>query len=171
MTDPKPRTYAAKTAVPVIRTIGEIQALLEKHGATDFAFVSLDQGMRAAIAFRLENRTIRYAIPIPQPDEKRFTRTRTGYSRAPAEAKRLHDQAVRSRWRELLRLVDAKLIAIASGIVSLENEFLAWTVTASGQTVGEILGGQIDEMVAAGALPSVAGWMLADTPRELPPEQ
>lgn len=151
--------------MPVARSVAEIQALLEKHGATDFGYVSLDEGRRAALAFRLAERTIRYAIPLPQRDDRAFSRTKDGWARAPAEAEKRYQQALRSRWREVLRLIDAKLIAVASGIVAVEDEFLSWTVTPGGATVGEIVRPQLEEMHSRGRLPGLGAMV------SLPPGQ
>ena len=45
------------------------------------------------------------------------------------------EQGKRSRWRALYLVVKAKLEAVSSGIVSMEDEFLAQTVMNDGETV------------------------------------
>jgi hypothetical protein len=80
----------------------------------------------------------RIRLQLPSPDDPEFTHTPAqGWQREPAKARQLWEQAVRQRWRALLLMVKAKLEAIASGIVTWDEEFLPYTVLATGQTVSE----------------------------------
>lgn len=150
--------YAANTEVPVDRTKYEIEQLLIKYGAK--AFQSGWAEGQAIIAFQLESYTMKFILPIPSPTDKRFhekvIRRRGKVKLTESQAIRLHEQEVRRRWRALLLVVKAKLEAIASGISTLVNEFMAFIVIPSGETLGDwiyanalgaIQGGQMPRML------------------------
>jgi hypothetical protein len=127
--------YAAATKVSVEKSRGEIEQILTRWGATSFAYGW--QGERAAISFTVNDRQVRFELPLPQPGERRFTHTATGQRRAPAAAQKEWEQGVRQRWRALVLAIKAKLEAVESGISSFEDEFLAWIVLPGGTTVAD----------------------------------
>jgi len=88
-------------------------------------------------------RAIRLEVPMPHEAELG--------SKAKAEA------AVRQRWRALVLVLKAKLEAVASGISSLEAEFLANVVLDNGQTVGQTLLPRLTDAVRSGRLLPAAG--------------
>lgn len=130
--------YAAKTSVPVERSRNEIEATLARYGAQQFMY-GWDGG-GALIAFVVEptpgqRRQVRFHLPLPSRDERRFTHHSRG-QRTASEAERLWEQACRQRWRALLLVVKAKLEAVESGIATFEDEFLAYIMLPDGSTVG-----------------------------------
>lgn len=120
--------YAERTQVPVSSTKAEIETLLNRHGATAFGIVQ--DGLDASVFFRLQDRMIRFKVAVPDSAQK-----------------------ARSHWRGLLLVVKAKLEAVASGIVSLEDEFLAQTVMGDGITVSEHIQWQVAENYRVGGPP------------------
>ena len=90
-----------------------------------------------------QKRQVRFELPLPARDEKRFTSHSRG-RRTPAQAEALWEQACRQRWRALNLVIKAKLEAIETGIASFEDEFLAYTMLPSGETVGNWLAPQMD---------------------------
>ena len=154
--------FANNTSVSVERTKAEIERLLARYGATQFAS-GWDRGW-AHIGFTISNRTIRVTLPLPDVADKRFQMTPGGRKRrAPADQERAWEQACRSRWRALLLVIKAKLEAAASGISTIEDEFLAWTVLPGGhgQTIGDELRPQIAARIIDGR---VAPLLLTGTP-------
>lgn len=148
--------YASRTTVSVDKTRGEIEALLRKHGATEFVYGWQEQ--RAVIGFAFGGRRYRFTLMLPDPNARRFTHTAhkdvwQQKERTESARQTAYDQAVRSAWRELLLLMKAKLIGVASGLVSVEDEFMAWAVTPSGQTVGEWLKPQLEDAARSGRMP------------------
>jgi hypothetical protein len=129
--------YAAQTEVPVERTRAEIEKVLLKYEAEEF-----HSGWRtgeAMIAFRIQGLFVRFLIPFPPRDDEAFTwrvNKRTGRREklADSTAARLHEQAIRQRWRALLLVVKAKLEAVECGISTIEREFLAFVVMPNDQT-------------------------------------
>jgi len=148
--------YAAETTVPVERTRAEIESTLIRYGANEF-----QTGWRenqAMIAFRLGALFIRFVLPIPKRDERRFThkKSRYGYEQKCSEkqAEAAHAQEIRQRWRALLLTIKAKLEAVECGISTVEQEFLAFIVMPNQITIGEWM---IDglAMIAAGEMPKM----------------
>lgn len=121
-------TYASNTTVPVEKTRAEIERVLTRSGATQFASGWDEKG--AHVGFRMHDRFVRFYLPLPARDERRFTVERYGRKRTPEAALRLWEQACRARWRALLLSVKAKLESVASGIESFEQAFLATRVDA-----------------------------------------
>lgn len=168
--------YAEGTSVPVEQSRLEIERTLERYEANGFGYAwderieitparckqggcqragrAIDECRRlhrwevdeekrfvreiVAISFRFKERRIRLDVPMP--------------TEAEAGSKARHEAATRQRWRALLLVLKAKLEAVASGISTLEHEFLADIVTDSGQTVGDILVPRLTDAVRAGRL-------------------
>lgn len=143
--------YAENTTVSTSRSREEIERTLQRFGATGFMYGWNPQ--KQSLAFEIENRRIRYDVPMPPPNDRMFTHTATGYVRAKDAAKAEYDKETRRRWRAVALIVKAKLEAISSGISSLDDEFLPRYVLPSGATFGEEIKPQIDRALDAGALP------------------
>lgn len=141
-------TYAKGTEVPVSRSRDEIERTLARYGASTFAY-GWDSG-RALIEFVVDRRRIRLTVPLA---DRAAHKVGPGYrSRTPAQIDKIVDQIARERWRALLLVVKAKLEAIESGISTLEDEFLAFTVLPNGRTVGEWAAPQLDDLSSGGML-------------------
>ena len=132
-----PRPYAAETDVPVSRSKAAIEEMLRQHGATEFA--SGWDPTHDRMQFRLFDRTIRFTLPRPEPQARKFTHDRRGFRRPPAAIQRSIDQADRQRWRALYLVIRAKLEAVEAGIAVFEQEFLAFVVMGDGLTIGDVL--------------------------------
>jgi len=134
--------FAEGTSVPVGRTRGEIETLVEKYGATQFASGWLDD-MKAAISFVAHGRLVRFVLPLPTKEQIVATLKKTQryqWSTPPAS---LVDNALaaeqRRRWRCLLLAMKAKLEVVETGIETFEQAFLANIVTSENMTVYERL--------------------------------
>ncbi len=109
--------------------------MLQKYGAN--RFVSGWDGSIARVAFEAHNRRVRFTITIPQLEE--FAHTSKGRSRNARDQKVAHEQETRRRWRSINLVIKAKLEAVASGVSTFEEEFLAFIILPSDETVGEWL--------------------------------
>ena len=128
--------YAAHTSVSSERSKAEIERLLTRYGAASFA--SGWQGDQATIVFSMEDRRIKFVLPLPKMDAKEFTHSPTrNKRRSDTDAYKEWEQASRQRWRALALVVKAKLEAVESGITSFESEFMAHIVLPDGKTVAE----------------------------------
>lgn len=115
--------YAQRTTVPVERSRGEIEGVLQRYGATAFAYATDHQSGKSQIQFAANGRLIRFTLPMPERD---------------ALSGPKWEQECRSRWRALVLSIKAKLEAVECGISQFESEFLANIVNpANGRTVYE----------------------------------
>jgi len=71
---------------------------------------------------------------LPDRNDRRFTRLNSKEA-----AQKAYDQVVRVAWRELFLLIKAKLVAVESRRITIQDEFLAYTVMPDGRTVSEWL--------------------------------
>jgi hypothetical protein len=142
--------YAARTSVPVAKSKADIEALVERHGATQYVSGWADD--RVALGFTIEGRQVRIELPMPEPG---------GYTQTQ------YDQEIRRRWRSLLAVLKAKLIAVEDGISTIEREFLADIVLPNGTTVSDWARDQIESVYQNGAMPALlpgSRTMTAPTP-------
>jgi hypothetical protein len=147
------KKFAEGTNVSVSRSREEIEKNLNRHGATGFLYG--DQGNRAAIAFELEGRRYRMELLYPAPEAFAIGKRNqySEYQRSPAQMRAAQEQEKQRLWRGLALLVKAKLEAVASGISTIEEELLSYTVMPNNQTVGEWLEPQLDEVYRSGKMP------------------
>ncbi len=140
--------YAENTSVPVERSRAEIEATLRRFGADQF--VSGWDSKAAMIGFRCHNRSVRFVLPLPDPQEKRFAVT-PGGRRVRKDNDRLKawEQCCRESWRALAAVIKAKLVAVESGITTFEDEFLAFIVDPhTGRTMSELVVPQLTQAYA-----------------------
>jgi hypothetical protein len=105
--------YARNTIVPVEKTKMEIEKLVKVYGAKGFAS-GWHEGT-ARIQFFAQQRHVRFTIVIPD-----------------------NERDARQRWRTLLLLVKAKLVAVDSKVVTFEEAFVGDIVMPdTGKTVWE----------------------------------
>lgn len=132
--------FAAKTTVPVHQSQSDIERMLVKFGATAFAKSWDTAAFKACIQFAYDKAHVRFELPLPDPNDRKFTHVSAFKERAEAPCKAIYDQEVRRRWRSLVLVVKAKIESVNSGIETFETAFLAHMVaTKSGQTVGEVV--------------------------------
>lgn len=99
--------YAHKTQVPIDKTRLDIERLVRKYGAKAFSSSWLDapspgRNGKARVEFICQDRHIRLTIEVP-----------------PSE------QTARGKWRVLLLMVKAKLVAVDSKVVTFEEAFFS----------------------------------------------
>jgi hypothetical protein len=138
--------YAERTTVSVERSRNEIEQILARYGAQQFMYGWTTEGAIVAFVVSVpsgQHRQVRFELPLPSRDERRFTHHSRGRRTAIA-AEKEWEQASRQRWRALALVIKAKLEAIASGIATFEDEFLAYTMLPSGETVGSWLAPQME---------------------------
>lgn len=141
--------YAQGTTVSVIQSKADIERLLTKRKAKNFAAGSTET--TAVVAFELDGRMIRIEFPMPHANDPAFKLTPTGRERKNEDAvgKALEDECKR-RWRALLLILKAKLEAIESKISTTEREFLANIVVPGGKTLGDWAAPQIKAAYESG---------------------
>ena len=125
-------TYAADTSVPASRSREEVARLLVRYGVSDFATGVV--GDDAVVAFVMRQRHVKITVPMTRREEFKDYRARNGRV---VSGEREYEQATRSRWRSLVLILKAKLEAVASGVVTFEQEFGMHLVLPDGRTVAE----------------------------------
>jgi hypothetical protein len=122
--------YAKRTIVSVDKSRLEIERILKRYKADQFATAIDDEAHRAMVRFRCEGRIIRFEMWLPTADQK-----------------------LRTRWRALCLTIKAKLESVASEIETFEEAFLAHVVMPNGETFGQVAIPQIQRAIESGAMP------------------
>lgn len=123
------------TKVPSARTAQEIQAILSKASARAVMTEFDDKGEATHIAFRIQTPQGLMAYRLPSNSDGVF-KVMQRDNKVP-RILRTKEQAQRVAWRIVKDWVEAQMAVIASGIVALEQVFLPYAQTKSGQTVYE----------------------------------
>lgn len=154
------KRFAEGTSVPATRTQGEIAALVERYGASQFS--SGWMANQSAVSFAVNGRLVRFVVPMPTLEDARaqMKMPRGCWGRqyiADAAVAKWRDAEVRRLWRCLLLAIKSKLETVESGIATFDEEFLAHIVTDNQMTIIERLRVSSD---GQGLLPPMEG----DTP-------
>lgn len=143
--------FAEGTSVPVEKTRGEIERLVQSRGAD--AWRSEQDGRKASIMFRVKGTAVCFRLTLPDPADKRFWHDKGRYHR---RTQAQHDGAyageVRRLWRCLLLAIKAKFEVVDSGIASFEEEFLPHVIVGGQATMADVL------------VPQLAGIARGDAP-------
>jgi hypothetical protein len=141
--------YAQGTTVTVASSRGEITGILAKHGVERMGWQTGPDGDE--LLFQLSGQSFRFQILKPTAKSLWEQWKADGKSETSLKYLPSADQVEaewRRRWRANVLLLKAKLEFIASGDTTLERELLPYMITASGQTVADL--------VVAGKLPMLA---------------
>ena len=125
------RAYAEDTKVPIAQSRSQIETMLRKASAT--RIVTMDEAPEAVVMFMLAGRLIKLQIEIPGDAS---------------------DQRRRAIWRAIGLVVKAKIEAVAQGITTVEQEWLAHVVLPDGSTVGDWVEPQLKIAYDKGQMPT-----------------
>jgi hypothetical protein len=130
--------YAEGTIVSVARSQEEIQRLVRKHGARKVGTYTDDDA--AVVTFQTNDRTVKFRIPMPGPKDPRVVAAAAKIHRDRESAlDRALEAEERRRWRALVLVIKARLEAVAEGVETFDEAFLAHIVTPGGATILEEL--------------------------------
>lgn len=146
-----PPKYAEGTEVTVEKSRAELEALLMKHGAKEFALYRNEEFMR--VQFRMADRLVRHDVRAPVRKSYELVPGSSWKKRAESDVTRLVDAEHRRRWRVCVLIIKAKLEIVASGESTFEREFLADIMLADGSTVGEVAIPRIAQSYQSGEMP------------------
>lgn len=145
-------TYAKASGVSSEQSRNEIERTLRRYGAGAFAYAT--SADRAMIAFEISGHRYRFLLPLPDRNAREFTHTPSrGYARDAKAQDEAYEQAIRQRWRALALLVKATLEAVETGIITVEEAFLAHMTLPDNSTVGDRMLPQLDAIATTGQLP------------------
>lgn len=136
--------YAQDTRVPVSQSLDEIKRMVLSRGAGQFMQATDYEKGTAIVGWSMSGRMVRLTLPLPPLPSEPTNAVRNRW-----------EKIERSRWRSLVLIVKAKIIAIEDGISTFEREFLADTVMHDGGTVGAWLQPQLEAMYKTGKMPSL----------------
>ena len=115
--------YANTTKVTIAKSKIQIEETLLRYGIEEFGTATSPRG--TGMIFKHDGKVYKINIPDPQRAENM------------TDAK--YDQAKRQRWRILLLSIKAKLEEIEAGLVSFDDQFLAYMALPNGSTVGDFM--------------------------------
>lgn len=145
--------YAENTQVSTDRSRSEIERTLQRYGADQFIYGwDVDS---AIVGFRMNERQVKFHVPLPDKNSEEFTLSETGRERAESTIHKAWEQACRQRWRALALVIKAKLEAVDAGISVFEDEFMANIVLPNGGTVSDFMLPQISKAYEKGTMPKL----------------
>lgn len=147
----KKTQYAATTTVSVEKSQAEVQSILRKYGANRFGTME-DEG-KAYVMFEFKGLAIQMDVPLPLRSD--FIKTDAGRSRKEVQITEAYEQAIKQKWRSLVLSVKSKLVAIETGVSTIEKEFLAFVRMPNGESLGEFIIPQLETMVKSGKMPKM----------------
>lgn len=148
-------SYASGTTVAAARTQGEIMGLLAGRGVTKIATMTDDENRVYTLAFQHEGVPYRCSLPLPDPNERRFTQHSRGF-RTESAAREEYEKEVNRRWRAFGMVIKAKIVAVEEGISTMGAEFIGNAILGTGRTVAETHAPELAQLVALGRLPALA---------------
>ena len=137
--------FAEGTEVPAERSRAEIERTLTRFGADQFGYGWRESA--SVIVFRAQGRHIRFILPMPTEADLKGMRIKDA-----------REREIRRRWRALTLCIKAKLEAVATGIESFEESFMAHIVLPDGRTLAEATLPQIAQAYKDGKMPALLGF-------------
>lgn len=127
--------YAERTSVPVSQSISDIEKTAKRYGGSQFVFGVSDE--QAVVGFTKDGRQVRFHVPFGKSSD-------AGYA-----------QRQRQRMRALLLVIKARLEAVASGVETFEDSFLANIVLPNGRLVSQEVRPSIASAYESGEMPKL----------------
>jgi hypothetical protein len=126
--------YVRGASITCAASRAEIQEMLSQYGATGFRTGS--ENGRTIIAFTANRRRFRFLYEPPGSPEPADA-TRSPQKPRSLPPPKSHEELSRRYWHKLSMLIRAKLEAVDAGVVTFEEEFLAYMVLPGGETVAQ----------------------------------
>jgi len=147
----KQTLFMETTEVEAGRSASEIVAELVKAGATAIN-TDYEGGTIVGLRWVMKVRGVDQLFSMPVrigPVEKLLLARRKGYL-ADADRKRIHEQARRVAWRQLLRWTQAQMAMIQCGMAESAEVFFAYLQSPGGQSIFEVFAEQGMRLLAPG---------------------
>lgn len=139
--------FMETTEISPDRTVGEIQKILARRGASAVLMEYDGKGGVAAVSFRFKVGPNDLPFRLPCRWESIFTilRRRAGVSDSSLKwmnikrRESLEEKSKRVAWRQILRWIEAQLALVETNMVKVEEVFLPYMQTGKGgETVFEL---------------------------------
>lgn len=147
----KQTLFMETTAVEAGRSASEIVAELVKAGATAIN-TDYDAGVIVGLRWVMKVRGLDQLFSMPvriAPVESILLSRRKGYLSSDDKL-RIHEQARRVAWRQLLRWIQAQMAMIQCGMAESGEVFFAYIQSAQGQSIFEAFAEQGMRMLPPG---------------------
>ena len=86
--------YAENTQVSPEKSRAEIEAILRRYGANGFMNAQDDENHRAMLGFKVQGRAVKFILPMPDPNDKKYFRDGRNHSRTPSQRQDAYEQDV-----------------------------------------------------------------------------
>lgn len=139
------------TSIAPQKTVMEIQQILAKHGASAILTEFDTEGFIVALSFkvRVNGNDIGFKLPTNWHPVHKVLQADPKVSRSQATP----EQALRTAWRITKDWVEAQMAMIDSQIATIEQVFLPYAVTRSGETLYEAFAANPALLLSAGSEP------------------
>ena len=128
------------TSIEAVKTVGEIQGILAGHGAGAILVNYDGDGGIEALSFKVQTPQGELGIRLPiDPDAVlKVLAEQTRLGKVPRRYVN-RAQAVRVAWRIVKTWVQAQMAILETEMVKMEQIFLPYVLTRSGQTLYEVM--------------------------------
>lgn len=121
------------TTISVNKTIGEIQGILSKHGATAI-MTEYDNGNVTGLSFKIMTPRGELGIRLPSNTD-RVLQVLKNQKKNNAKVKDIFEQANKVAWRIIKDWVDAQMAILETEMVEMEQIFLPYVLNNKGKTL------------------------------------
>lgn len=115
------------------RTIGEIQQILSKHGATAI-MTEYKDGEATALSFKINTTKGEVGIKLPSNID-RVLKVLKSQKQKNGQIKDTKEQATRVAWRIIKDWIEAQMAILEIEMVDMEEIFLPYVINRNGQTL------------------------------------
>lgn len=124
------------TTINANKTIGEIQELLSKHGATAI-MTEYENGEVSALSFKIKTIKGEAGIKLPANIDRVLQVLKNQKSKN-SQIKDNKEQATKVAWRIIKDWVDAQMAILETEMVEMEEIFLPYMLDKDGQTLYQV---------------------------------
>ena len=121
------------TTISVNKTIGEIQGILSKHGATAI-MTEYNNGNVTGLSFKIMTLRGELGIRLPSNTD-RVLQVLKNQKKNNAKVKDTFEQANKVAWRIIKDWVDAQMAILETEMVEMEQIFLPYVLNNKGKTL------------------------------------
>jgi len=130
------------TKIPALRTAGEVQGILAKHGAKAIMIQYDNEGRPEALTFNIKHdqQDLSYRLPITPAKalkvlEAQHQRGQLRHSQPKPD----YEQAGKVAWRIIKDWVEAQMAILETEMVSMEEVFLPYMLGKEGKTLYQVM--------------------------------
>ncbi len=128
------------TRIEAVKTVGEIQRNLAKHGAKSILTAYDNQGQIESLSFEVPTAygDMGYRLPVDPGAVLKVLQRQNDIGKVPRSYVN-HPQAIRIAWRIVKDWVEAQMAILETEMVKMEQVFLPYMIDSSGRTLYEAM--------------------------------